>query len=326
MLWTDGPFVAKSDLLAVDPEVVDVAALSAEPVDGSPNSIIQMAISECGIQLMVQMQRFGGFYTSGQVSTNHMQAVLNGTGGSAINRSRTPLGQIVVDDIRVPALKTWVVYNALQFAFRAASSRTAKDRYKDKVTQYRKDIDQKHWPRLQSIGLPCVSNPLPCPGATLERSGTWGVPDVSTVSAPGATGGTFFITITYVDQTRWLGTRYGVGAQAANNAESFWAVPVSVTTTANQAVSVSISHLIPPTGIMDPAQMAQTYTTPGSATGWLIYAGASVTGPFYLQTPTPVPIATLSRALTTDPILSGAIPNPQYAESYFAMPDIFQRG
>ncbi len=174
MLWTDGPFIDHNSLLAIDPEVVDVAGLSGEGVDGSTSSIVNEAISECGIQLMVQMQRFGGFYTSGQVSYNHMQALLSGVGGAAVNRSRSSLGQIVIDDIRVPVLKTWVTYEALQFAFRAASARTKTDRYEKKMKQYRKDLDEKHWPRLKALGLPCVYSPLACPGATLERSGIWG--------------------------------------------------------------------------------------------------------------------------------------------------------
>lgn len=325
MLWTDGPFITQADMQRVDAELLSVANGTDDALIDITADTIPVSIDECGTDLLVRLQRFGGFLSTGGVSANHLAAVFN-VGGPGVNRTRIALGMVVVDDQQVKAVKNWVMYVALRNFYRDVYARTKEDRYVKKMEQYEKDIVRKYKPAMYALGIPVVYRPLPRPGASLERSGTWGSSNVSGISSSGPAGGDFFVAITYVDQTQYLGPRYGIGPGTANNGESHTSIPLAVTTSVDQVISVNINGLIPPNGIADPARQAQTIVTPYNASGWNVYVGASAAGPFYLQNTTPIPIATTSYALASDPVLSGNTPNPQFADCYFTVMDQLQRG
>jgi hypothetical protein len=322
MLWTDATFVNTADLLAIDAEMTDVA--TANNVDVA-NHTIPQAIRECGTELLINMQRFGGFLSSGNISANHLAAVFN-VGGPGVNRTRILLGQIVVDDRHVLTIKTWVEYYALVLLYRDIFARTKGDRFKIKMEQFSKDLKQKHWPWLRTMGIPIVYRPLPCPGAVNERSGTWDTSNVGTAASPGAVGGSFYVVTTYVDQSQYLGPAFGVGPNAVNNGQSHPSAALHITTAADQAIEVDITSLIPPSGQVDQSQLAQAIVTPYRASGWNVFVGTSATGPFYLQNASPIPILTKTYTLAGDPVLSGATPNGQFTDALYTLQDTLQRG
>lgn len=324
MLWTDAKFISVADLLRVDSESSEVAAAESNPID-IDGGIIPLAIEECGTELYVQLQRFGGLLSNGQLSSAHLQAVFN-TGSSGVNRTRILLSQIVVDGTNINVVKAWVTYKALRLLYRDCFARTKADRFVKKMEQYEKDIRGRYWPNIMAMGLPIVEKPLSCPGAILERSGTWDNNNVSTGSAPGALASTYFVVITYVDNSQYLGSQYGNGPGAANNGESYQSAAIQQAVLADTALKVDINSLYPPNGQPDSAQQALSVSYPLKATGWNVYVGATATGPFFLQNTTPIPIGTKTYSLASDPVLSGPRPNPQFVELFITLQDSMQRG
>jgi len=324
MLWTDAQFLTSADLLRVDSESTEVAAAESTPIDIDAG-IIPLAIEECGTELYVQLQRFGGLLSNGQLSSAHLQAVFN-TGSSGVNRTRILLSQIVVDGTNINVVKTWVTYKALRLLYRDCFARTKADRFVKKMEQYDKDIRTRHWPYVMAMGLPIVEKPLSCPGAILERSGSWDDSNVTIVSQVGTRAATYFVVITYVDNSQYLGPQYGNGPGAANNGESFTSKPIQKVVSADTALKIDITSLYPPNGQPDSGQTALSVSYPLTATGWNVYVGTSDTGPFYLQNNTPLPISTKTYSLASDPVLSGNRPNPQFVELFLTLQDSMQRG
>jgi hypothetical protein len=328
MLWTDAYFINTADLTSVDPEVSDVASANQEVIviDGA-TGIVQRAIESAGQELIAQMQRFGGYLSSGLVSANHLAAVFN-VGGPGVNRTRVLLSQIVAYDPYFPLVKTWMTYKTLEKFYHAAFSRTLNDRYEKKMRQYSLDVRMEHWPNLKNIGLPVVYRPMPAPGAVNERipgltllqSALWSASNVSQAVRAGTTGGVFDVAVTWVDQSFYL------NPSVKANAEGYHSAAQTITVTAGNSVTVNIASLRPPTTSSDPASLSQAITTSLNASGWNVYVGATG-GTLWLQNAQPIPIATQSYQLAADPVLSG---NPadfgQYADAYFTMQDILQRG
>lgn len=323
MLWTDGLFVTSTDLATIDPEVSDVAAAENFTIDGA-TGVAQRTITEAGLRLLGQMQRFGGYLSSGLVSANHLAAVFN-VGGPGVNRTRVILGQIVANDL-VGNLKNWMMYETLANCYRAALARVDSaqpDRYRTKMNDYLDMIRRVHWPNLQNIGLPVVYRPMPCPGAINERnSGSWGSANVTTVSAGGASGGSFYVAITYVDQSFWL------NPQNKFNSESFLSAVVGPVTVASaHALSISIASLNPPNGQATAPNLPLAITNYLNASGWNVWVAATAGGPFFLQNNFPIPISTLTYSLAGDPVLSGVTSdNGQYPDAYYTMQETLQRG
>jgi hypothetical protein len=324
MLWTDTWFVTSADMAVIDPEVADVAAAENITVDG-PQGIVQRTIDECSGLLWAQLQRFGGYLSSGLISANQLQAVFN-TGGPGVNRVRLVLGQIMVFDNYAPQMKNWITYLTLKNFFRTAANKaTGKngDRYETKQKKYQTDVDYVYWPTVQNQGIATVYRQMSCPGAVNERNaGDWGSGNVTTVASSGTAGGRFDVAITYVDQSFYRGPSLKQKA----NAESYVSARVTFTVAADQAIQVSIAGLNPPHGRMNPADLGVAISTPLNASGWNVYVG-EVGGTLYLQNSTPTPITTPTYALAADPVLSGwASDWGQYANNYFTIPDIVQRG
>jgi len=337
MLWTDTYIVTTADLLTIDPEVGDVATAESITVDGS-TGIVQRTYEAASQQLLAQMQRFGGYLSSGLVSANHLAAVFN-VGGPGVNRTRVLLGQIIAFDPYNPLVKTWLCYRTLEKFFHAAFSRTMQDRYEKKMKQYATDVRNEFWPNVKNAGLPVVYRPMPCPGAVNERvpggfsqlqSGTWSAANVTTAAKAGTTGGTFDVAVTYVDQTLYVGPR------TKTNAESYTSARITQVVAAGQALQINISSLTPPNAGSDPAMLPSALTTPLNASGWNVYVGQQG-GTLYLQNASPIPClgASVGSAsilqpvytLAGDPVLAGyAADYGQYADAYFTIQDLIQRG
>jgi hypothetical protein len=351
MLWTDAYFVSEADMVILEPEVTAIAADNSPAIiiDG-PGGLTQNVLTEASTYMMSQMQRFGGYLSSGLVSANHLAAVFN-VGGPGVNRLRILPGQITPDDPYLPYLKQWVVARLLREFYRTAYARTTQDRFKLKMDQYEKDAKWLYWPSIYAMGVPVVFQPMPCPGAVGERApGTWGQNNVGTVTQAGTTGGTWDVAITYLDQSRYLGP----GRFQKANGESFVSARVTVTVAANDALTINIDSLNPPSdtnmyGGVDPANLAYAITNNLNATAWNIYVGLSG-GTLYLQNPgNPIPISQTTFTFTTDPPIlpigsaGSPIPYPpdsgptqlagayaadqgQYADAVYTLQQMIQRG
>lgn len=328
MLWTDGELATVDDLSVIDPDVPGVASAENIVVDGE-NGVLRRTYEQCTAQLMLLMQRFGGYLNSGLVSANHLAAVFN-VGGPGVNRTRVLPCQIVAYDPAMPLMKTWFVYAALQRFYHAAFSRTTmNDRYEKKMRQFETDVNFVHWPMLKQIGVPIVYRPLPRPAATLERSfgttrlgtGTWSNSNLSAVAAAGVTtGGDVDVVVTWVDRTfyRSSTSRY--------NAESCPSKRATITLEANQVVKVDVSTLEPTSSLNDPAYLSQAIVTPLEANGWNVYAGPK-DGVLRLQNESPIAIAQKTYTLAGDPTTTSFVPDfGQYPDAYFIGQDIVQRG
>lgn len=323
MLWTDAYVVASCDMLQVEPEIADVAASESITIDGS-TGIIEIVRQEATNKIMAEMQRFGGYLAAGLVSGSQLAAVLN-VGGPGVNRTRILPGQIVVDPFE-PVVKNWFLYQCLARFYRTVHARIEtngnRDRYKEKQDQYEQDIIRMYWPNLKNIGMPVVYRPMWAPGAPFERgTGTWDGSNVLQVTGTGTSGGTFQVAITYVDQTVGY-----INPTRKGNCESYHSAAQNIVVDAGNVIQISTAGLTPPNGSTNPANLSQTITTPLTATGWNVYVGAAQ-GPLYLQNASPIPTATGTYTLAGDPVLSGfQSDNGQYADNYFTMQSLIQRG
>jgi hypothetical protein len=326
MLWTDDYFVSTDDLTSIDPEVGDVATAESITIDGA-TGVVQRTIENGGQQLLAQMQRFGGYLSSGLVSANHLAAVFN-VGGPGVNRTRILLGQIVAYDPYFPVVKTWMCYKTLEKFYHAAFSRTLNDRYEKKYKQFSYDVRMEHWPNLKNVGLPIVYRPMYCPGAVNERipgttrlqTDTWSASNVTQVAQAGTTGGDFDVAITYVDQT------FYISQSIKANAESYRSAIQTLQVDAGNAIQISIASLVPPNAGSDPAMLSQAIATPLNASGWNVWVGNSG-DVLYLQNSSPIPIATQTYTLSADPVLSGfQLDFGQYADAFYTVQDLIQRG
>lgn len=344
MLWTDNYFVTSDDLNSIDSEVSDVAGDMNIVVDGA-NGIIQRTIEETGSALLAQMQRFGGYLSSGLVTANHLAAVFN-VGGPGVNRVRVLLDQVVAYNPQLPqtlAVKQWVCYRALYNFFRAASVRVNEDRFEKRKRMYQEDTIHVYWPNLQNLGCPIVYRPMQAPGAAFDmNAGTWGSSNVTTVSQAGTSGGKYDVAITYVDQA------YYKNAANKYNSEGYTSARITVTVNPGQALSVNLNGLIPPNAGANAANLPQAITTPLNATGWNVYVGETG-GTLYLQnTSGPITMPPLGSTtyygnsgyantiplsnttpyvFTADPVLSGiASDYGQFADAYYTLQDQLQRG
>ena len=329
MLWTDSIFVQSSDLMVIDPEVSDVAAVEGITVDG-PDGLCAETISECLSEVMLILQRFGGYLSSGLVSANHLAAVMN-VGGPGVNRTRLIPSQIVVRQTGIPqvdTLRRWVTYRCLYNFYRAAASRTTDERFRSKRDDYLHDVKRRYKPLMLGNGMPMVFRPFSCPGAVLERNtGTWSSGNVTAASHSGTTGGTFDVAITWVDQTFYAGPQYGGALNLKGNAESCPSARITETVSSNYVLSVNLSGLVPPSANQDPATLNMALATSLNAGSFNVYVGLQG-GPLYLQNAFPVPVSTGVYTLAGDPVLSGyQADDGQYPDSYYTInQDILQRG
>jgi hypothetical protein len=301
MLITDCDYVAKSDLLAVDPEIGAISMANSIMIDG-PNSIIRKGIEEIGITLTARFQNFSGYLIGLGVSSNHAAAVFN-TLSTSVSRPRMKLTQAVAvsPDPSKVQFKTWTQYHILYLFYRAAFSRKIDDRFAKKMELY-KDEAERYWGFLEATGIPVITTPLPCPGAIREfNSGAWGTSNVTCGGSGSAEeGATYSIAVTWVNIPKYQ------SYSNTGNAESGPSVLVDTTPAAGQIITASISGLNPPNGMQAKIGVSDGVYSPLQATHWNIYAGQSGDQYLWLQNAGPIPIGTQSFTLPDTPILSGS--------------------
>lgn len=338
-LWTDIDFVTSADLITLDAEVASVAAVSGITLDDPNAGLIHRALEEAGDSLLKYQQVFGGYLSNQNVSGNHYNAVMN-VGLPAINRSRILLNQVVPTSwttLQWSAVKRWVAYWALHVFFRDAANRTLKDRYADKSTRYRKDVNTTYWDSVRAIGLPIVRQPLPMPGALYEPAvgGTWDENNVTTVAGAGTDAtNAYDFAITWVDLTNYFGPYQKGNCESAPSE----IVTMTLPSTGN-VFNVSITSLLAPNGVQHPSTLPLAVVPYGVAKGWNVYAGKTG-GPLYLQNATPLltgitqgsaqagapATAVTSFTFPADPLLSGPTADTgQFPDLYFTFQNVMQR-
>lgn len=307
MLWTDGLFVTTADLRRLDSQVAEVAEAEQISLTDPYYGSVRGAIEEAGRDLQNQLVMFGGYIGNGSVSANHLSAVMNVKQGSN-SRSKAVLSQVVVSgetEYSWNIVKEWAVFSTLSFFYRDCFGRTVKDRYESKMRYYRSELSRRILPRMRGSGIPLVTSPLPRPGALFERdAGTWDNSNLSQTAGSGTIQGTRDVVVTYVDMTAV--TPY-VDEDNRGNSESHPSDRASISLTSGNVLRVSISTLVPPTGVQHPAQQIMAVVKPLTATHWNVYVG-TLDGPLYLQNASPIPIDTTTYTLTGDPVTSGANP------------------
>lgn len=298
MLWTDGVFITVADLTRLDSEVSEVASSNEITLTGD-DGLIRGTIEESAIELQKLLTAFGGYLGNGDLSANHLAAVLNVGSGNSV-RQKALLQQIVVSGDSPGSwnhIKQWAVFWCLQLIYRNAFNRTVKDRYEGKMRYYSSEIKRRITPSLYALGIPLVLRPLSAPGAKFEReAGVWDADNVTQVAGSGTVTATLSVAITYVDMS--MPTLY-VSPTSRGNAESNTSERISLALTSGNVIQVDITSLIPPTGSQHPSQLLVHVISPLRATHWNVYVGQA-TGLLYLQNPTPIPIATKTYTLTGD--------------------------
>lgn len=271
MLLTDRDPITIDDVAAIDPDVLEVASVESIPTEGD-GSFVHQAVEEAANTILSYMENFAYYYGVGAVS---QQAFLYQAFDST-PPPRIKLGQVVVDSATTSyasPLKRWITYLALRNFYQIASNRKLDDKYQSKLEQIQKDIDRKYFPAFKSSGVPVVYTPIPCPGAKYEvNQGVWDDSNVSAVAGGSASGGTYDVSITWVN-----------GGSQSGPSET-----ITLDVADNNLISVDISSLVPPAG----------------TSGWSIFVG-STGKPQYFQAQ--VPIASTSYTLPGAPVLSGSV-------------------
>ena len=304
MLCTDSIFIAENDLLRIDSEVTAVAASESITLAGD-NGLLRGAVEEASNELMKRIISFGGYLNAGDLTANHLAAVLNVGIGNSV-RQKVGLQQVVVSG-DVPGqwnwIKQWTVFWALKTFYRSAFSRVGDDRYKNKLDFYKDEIQRNIAPNLSGLGIPIVIRPLSRPGAFFERdAGTWDSGNVSMISGPGTTATpSCDVAVTFCDMSQ---ANFYVSLAQRNNSESEPSDVATISTEDGKVIGVDISTLNPPTGAQHPSQVMVVVVSPLKATHWNVYVGCAG-GALYAQNSSPIPIATKTFTLPGDPVFSG---------------------
>jgi hypothetical protein len=313
MLWTDSIFVNQWDLARIDSEIANVATSENVALIGT-NSMLQAAQEEASFELQKVVIAFGGYLNSGDLTANHLAAVLNVGIGNSV-RQKCSLQQVCVSGTAQGQwnhIRQWATFWALKVFYRDCFGRLGLDRYKNKLEYYKEELQRRITPNLYALGIPVVLQPLDRPAAYYAvNPGTWGSGNVSLVSGPGTSVATVWAAITYVCQAApsFAGAFY-VSPTQTNNAESAMSDAVQVTLADGLVMEVGIESLNPPTGQQNPAEVLIVVVSPLAATGWNLYVSQSQWGAYYLQNlEGPIPIDQLTYALSGNPTFSGYTAN-----------------
>lgn len=298
MLWTDAIFITTDDLTRIDSEVPAVAESEGIVLTGS-NGIIRGVYEEVTDELSKILITFGGYLGSGDLSPNHLAAVMNIGMGNAVRQKALPSQVVISGEVEGSwnHAKRWAVYWALELFYRDAYNRTVKDRYEGKMRYYKAERQRRVEPMLKGRGIPIVISPLARPAAAYEPdTGIWGPSNVVTSVAPGALGGDYQVVITYLGKDNDNAPQY--------LAESHPSDPISITVPPDSSISVDILTLKPPDGTQPRSRMLLCIIPVLKATHWNVYVGR-VGGPYYLQNLVPIPVDVADYTLASDPVLAG---------------------
>ncbi len=172
-------------------------------------------------------------------------------------------------------LKQWVAARTLRMIYQAAANRNT-DRYKDRFADVQDQLSTEIWPKFRKFGLPIVINPLPAPGAIMERAGEFSPGNVTLINGPGTSNDEIDVAITWVS--------------SGENNESYRSRIVSVTLSSGKVLSVSLNGLIPPDGSQPAHTRASCRYATRVAIGWNVYAGRRG-GTLYRQNISPISLS-----------------------------------
>lgn len=207
-LYVDDDFTRLTDLLAIDPEVGEVADAEGIQIEGE-GGVSRQAWEECGDKLLGALQSF----TSTKPRARLDQIVMSAAEG----RKFSPI-------------RRWLAYWTLALFYRAATNRRESDRYQRKFEQAVEDA-RRLWLRVCEAGIPVAWNAMPCPGSVhVEGAGEFGDSSVTIVPGDPFEGGTFLVATAWTDGER----------------ESGPSRVVAVDVPADSTFSVSIEGLTPP--------------------------------------------------------------------------------
>lgn len=303
MLWTDSIFISTADLTRIDTEVPTIAVTEGVTLDGD-NGLIKGAIEEAAQEIQKWVIAFGGYLNAGDLSANHLAAVLNVGIGNSV-RQKIVLSQVCVSGDTANSfsyIKQWAIFFTLRVFYRGVFTRTINDRYEKKMDLYKSELDRRVSATVKALGIPVVLRPLFAPASYFTRnSGTWDSTNVSVVVGPGTSAVSYDVAVSYMDMSQ---SNLYVSPAVPNNAESNISPIITQAVTSGHVIEVDTTSLIPPTGIQDPAQVLVSVMSPLMATHWNVYVG--LTGKtLYLQNLSPIPVATKTFTLPNDPLLSG---------------------
>lgn len=326
MLWTDRrSLIDQTYLSQIDSEVSPLA----KDDDINLDDKISISCTEALMDLNSRIQSFsGGFFVGGDVSMNHIAAVMNTGTRSQVTQRFLPV-QIVVSGANgqpSPVMR-WIAGHTLYSLFRDAMNRGGKDRLKDKMNMYFGEMQRFFTAQLASYGCPIVMNPLSCPGAELEIDpGSFTNDNLSdAVNAAGTLDGVnVSVVVTYCDMST---TQMYRSAAVRNNSESYQSKTAQHLMTVGNVLLVDISTLNPPSGVQHPSTWQVCRITPLKATHWNLYVQSpSSSGKFILQNSTPIAIATKTYTLAGDPSTAGATPGyGQYEDRRLTLSNIRTR-
>jgi hypothetical protein len=289
MFLTDRDPIVFADIVAIDPEVSDIATTESIPTSGN-SSFIHQAVMEVGNKIMSVMQNFSYPWMTGAGGYATQMGMLQPWYDST-PAPRIRLGQIVMESdtsLFDSPIMSYLKYIALRNFYEIASNRNMNDRYDAKKIQYQKDIEHTYWPNLKASGISISWVPLPAPAALYEQaSGTWTSSNVSAVASSESSGGVFDVAITWFSPVL--------------NTESGPSVTQTITVAADSALQINISSLNVPNTV---TQYNIVTSTGANISAWNVYVG--LTGQtLYFQGQ--VPIGTTTYTLPSDPVLSGKI-------------------
>jgi hypothetical protein len=312
-LFVDADHVSQADLLAIDPEIPDIA--EAEGIN--TGQVIRQSWDECADALLAVAQRFG----SGATDWTSGYTLRNGAGSG--NIPAIQLSQIVVspqDGRRISPLRRWMIYQALGMFYRAAANRRVTDRYQGKLDANVETLKWR-WRDVFSHGIPVVTVPLPCPGAVHELdAGDFTDTGVTAVAGGSAAATDAEVSITWVDETSY------VSQEARRQGESGPSTAVQFTIPANSLLRVDISGLVPPGSVPYQGGTANGIRSYRKATGWNVYVGTPG-GSRYLQNAAPIALTSTTYTLAAAPVLSGYIQSSgQVPDVNLTLQNTFQRG
>lgn len=308
MLWVDEDFVTVDDLVAMDPEVPDVAVTERITLDG-PGGVIRRAKSMAE-QTLSRFMSFANF-SPNDLTFRDVNFPIT---APEFRYNYAGFAQLVISGeswSHWSSLKNFVVAKTLIEFYRMASNKNA-DRYSDRHEGMQDQLTKEFWPNFKRRGLPIIFNPLPAPGAIMERAGTFGLFQGSVSLVAGA--GTLAVPQGTDFAVTWVGSRYAnptapmFDEKSKNNQESGRSARVNIQLQAGEVAKVSILGLDYPNGNQPEFTKSSCRYSPGVAVGWNVWAG-DPNDPdkiMYRQnTAGPIPIATTFWTLPGDPVLSG---------------------
>lgn len=283
MLWVDADVVTLDDLVSVDPEIPEIAKAERLLLEG--NTGLLRRAQESAQTHLAQFMSISDLRSSDlSLRTFNIPGFI-----SDRNTRYAGFAQLLVTGETADhwsPLKQWAVDRSLASVYRAAVNRNA-DRYQDRFDAVQSRILQESWPKLRRYGLPFVLNPLPCPGAVMERAGTFGPSNVVLVAGSGTALDEVDVAITWV----------------AADAESYRSATVPATLVSGQVLRVSITGLIPPDGSQPLHTQASSSYSTKVATGYNVYVGKRFSK-LYKQNSSPVSLLA-SYTLPGNPTYSG---------------------